>query len=88
MTTYKIGEVLTDRDGCARVKMEEDTAGGWVRKADVQELLRKQREADAQAAFAFTFGWGGYEISPQDVMQRRLELKQAILNAKVEHGTT
>ena len=50
----------------------------------IETAMQAQREACAQAGFAETFGWAGLEISPQDVIQRRLEVKQAILSAEVK----
>lgn len=74
MTTYKIGEVLTDQDGCSRVKMEEDTAGEWVRKQDVQELLRRQREACANDSLMLSFVMKDYHQ----------QVQTAILNTEVQ----
>jgi hypothetical protein len=74
MITYKIGEVLTDKDGCSRVKMEEDTAGEWVRKQDVQELLRKQREACAKDARIVVLSYSNIGVVKK--------VQEAILNAE------
>ena len=94
MTTYKIGDVLTDQDGCSRVKMEKDTAGGWVRKADVQELLRKQREACAKAGRKATLRKLQTHYPPKKTQEPSIiaivqscmadEIQEAILNANAE----
>lgn len=86
MTTYKIGDVLTDLDGCSRVKMQEDPAGEWVRKEDVQKLLRKQREAEIKAACELVMEMLNYETDfpYPEIVQWAESIKQAILNANAE----
>lgn len=86
MTTYKIGEVLTDQDGCSRVKMEEDTAGEWVRKQDVRKLLERQRNADALAAQSLVMEMLNHEteLPYPEKAEWAKSMERAIFKAEVQ----